>query len=431
MIGVRSLPLAPLVSSLLCCLVSIHAQAQTPSQSVPSSVEEQYREGLYQRETGRPYSAIDTLESVLAANPTLNRARLEVAVAYYRTLNFAKAKAQAQAVLDDPNTPDAVRLSVLSFIKQVELDESTSFGRPHKLDLSLSLGIVHDSNVNAGPDNAVLPGGLVLEPGATYKSDGGYVLQAGLSHSWLSPTPVRSGESTGRFGWNSQLGVYYKGYGRYSEYNLGVLTAATGPALIMGKGWRGNISFQADRLTLGDEKLALYTSVSPSATWRLGTSGEFTADAQLAYRNFARPDDQGRDSHYSSLGFSYGGLFNSNRLTLQAGVRTFDEDAQEARFSNKGYEIFFGGRQNVWQGGDLFARAALRHSAYDDVEPFYGIARREDEKRLELGASQQFNTGWLDKWQGAATFTIIQNKANLALYEYDRNILQITLGRSY
>ncbi|RZK99560.1 MAG: hypothetical protein EOP36_18930 [Rubrivivax sp.] len=426
MLGLRSVPVAALVAGLS-CLATLHVQAQ----SAPTSLEAQYREGLYQRETGRPYSAIETLESILAANPTLNRARLEVAVAYYRTLNFAKARAQAQAVLDDPTTPEAVRLSVLSFIKQLELDEAAAFGRPHKLDYSLSLGAVYDSNVNAGPDNAVLPGGLVLEPGATDKSDSGYLLQAGISHSWLSPTPVRSGESTGRFGWNSSVGVYYKGYGRYNEYNLGVLTAATGPALIMGKNWRGNLSFQADRLTLGDKKLALYTSVSPSATWRLGSGNEFTADAQLAYRNFARPEDQARDSHYNSLGFSYGGLYNSNRLTVQAGVRTFDEDAQEARYSNNGYEVFMGGRQNVWTGGDLFARAAWRHSGYDDVEPIYGIVRREDEYRLEFGASHQFDTGWLDQWQGAATFTIIQNKANLVLYEYDRNTLQITLGRSY
>ncbi|MGH6649160.1 tetratricopeptide repeat protein [Aquabacterium sp.] len=426
MIDLRSLPVAALVSGLF-CLTTLPAHAQ----SAPASVEEQYREGLYLRETGRPYSAIETLETILAGNPTLNRARLEVAVAYYRTLNFAKARAQAQAVLDDPNTPDAVRLSVLSFIKQIELDEAAAFGRPHKLDYNLSVGAVYDSNVNAGPDNAVLPGGLLLAPGSTARADGGYALQAGVTHSWLSPTPVRSGESTGRFGWNSQLGVYYKGYGRLSEYNLGVLTAATGPALIMGKNWRGNLNFQADRLTLGDRKLALYTSFSPSATWRLNSGDEFTADAQLAYRNFAQPGDQGRDSHYSSGGFSYGGLFNRNRLTLQAGARMFDEEAMEDRYSNNGYEVFFGGRQNVWDGGDLFGRAAWRHSGYIGVEPFYGVARREDEYRLEFGASQQFKTGWLDKWQGSATVTIIQNQANLALYEYNRNLVQITLGRSY
>ena len=36
-----------------------------------ADVDEQYRQGLYQRETGQPYTAIDTLDSVLAANPGL------------------------------------------------------------------------------------------------------------------------------------------------------------------------------------------------------------------------------------------------------------------------------------------------------------------------------------------------------------------------
>ncbi|RZI83809.1 MAG: hypothetical protein EOP38_11390 [Rubrivivax sp.] len=414
------------IATALSCLASVGAQAQTTS-----SVENQYREGLYQRETGRPYSAIDTLESLLAANPTLNRARLELAVAYYRTLNFAKAKAQAQSVLDDPKTPEPVRLSVLSFLKQLELDEAAQFGRPSKLDFSLSLGAVYDSNVNAGPDNAVLPGGFVLEPGSTARADGGYALQAGATHTWLMPTPVRVQETTGRFGWNSQLGVYYKGYGRLTDYNLGVLTGATGPTLVMGRHWRGNINFQADRLTLGDRKLALYTSMSPSSTWRLGNGDELTADVQWAYRNFAQPDDQGRDGHYSAFGLAYGGLYNQNKLAVQVGGRTFDESAQNDRFSNNGYELFVGGRQRVADGIDLFARAALRHSAYIGDEPLYGVPRRENEKRLELGASHQYKTGWLEKWQGAATVTLIQNQANLALYEYDRNMVQITLGRSY
>ena len=81
------------------------AQASGPDQAAASgdnaadATEARYRLGLYQRETGSPYSAIETLEGLLTANPTLNRARLELAVAYYRTLNYAKARAQAELVL--------------------------------------------------------------------------------------------------------------------------------------------------------------------------------------------------------------------------------------------------------------------------------------------------------------------------------------------
>ncbi|MDE2401143.1 MAG: hypothetical protein KGL90_05725 [Burkholderiales bacterium] len=400
------------------------------AQSTASS-DDQYRQGLYQRETGQPYSAIETLQSLLAADPSLNRARLELAVSYYRTLNFAKAKAEAQAVLNDPKTPEPVRLSVLSFLKQLELEEKAQFGKPHRFEPSFSLSALYDSNVNAGPDSALLSGGLQLDPGSTAKADSGYAVQAGLNHSWTAPVAVRMGESTGRFGWNSQVSGYYKGYTRLSDYNLGVATVATGPTLVVGQGWRGNVNFQADRLTLGDKALALYSSISPSSTWSLGKGSELTVDAQWVYRNFDRDQDQGRTSHYNSVGLSYGGLFNQNRLALQGGVRLFSESAKESRFSNSGYEYFVGGRQNVWTGGDLFARASWRHSGYEGDEVFFGIPRRETEQRLELGASHQYQAGWLDKWQTAATLTRVHNQANLDLYRYDRDMVQVTLGRSY
>ena len=42
---------------------------------------------VYAAQNGQPYTAIETLETLLSGNPTLNRARLELAVAYYRTLD--------------------------------------------------------------------------------------------------------------------------------------------------------------------------------------------------------------------------------------------------------------------------------------------------------------------------------------------------------
>lgn len=396
-----------------------------------SSTDDQYRQALYQRETGEPYTAIDTLESLLSANPTLNRARMELAVAYYRTLNFARAKAESQRVLDDPQTPENVKLSVLSFLKQLELEEKAAFEKPHKFEPNVALGLLYDSNVNAGPDNALIGPGLLLTPSSLKTSDWGVVGQAGLTHTWLSPSPVRLGQSTARFGWVSQAGLYYKAYNNEHDYDLGVVTLATGPTLIVGSAWRGNINLQVDHLTFGGDTLGVYTSLSPSVSARVGIDGEITGDLQWVRRDFKRDIDQGRDSNYRSFGLAYGHLFNRGQIAVQAGGRWFDESADTARFSNDGYEYFVGARLRAWNGGDLFARAAWRRARYDGVEPLFNAARRETERRVELGASHTFQAGWLEKWQLSGTVTNVHNEANLSLYGYDRDTVQITLGRGF
>ena len=423
----RPLVIAAALSTLLAGLAPVQA---AQAQSAPA-VDEQYRQALYQRETGEPYTAIDTLESLLSANPTLNRARMELAVAYYRTLNFARAKAESQRVLDDPQTPENVKLSVLSFLKQLELEEKAAFDQPHKFEPNVALGLLYDSNVNAGPDNALIGPGLLLTPSSLKTSDWGVVGQAGLTHTWLRPAPMRLGQSTARFGWVSQASLYYKGYNNEHDYDLGVVTLATGPTLIVGSAWRGNVNLQVDHLTFGGDTLGVYTSLSPSVSARVGINGEITADLQWVHRDFKRSIDTGRDSNYRSAGLAYGHLFNRGQLAVQAGGRWFDESADADRFSNDGYEYFIGARLRAWNGGDLFARAAWRRARYDGVEPLFNAARRETEHRVELGASHTFQTGWLEKWQLSGTVTNVHNEANLSLYGYDRDTVQITLGRGF
>jgi tetratricopeptide (TPR) repeat protein len=415
------------LAALLACFGE-GAQAQ-------SAVDAQFRQGVYQRETGQPYAAIETLETLLSANPTLNRARLELAVAYYRTLNYTRAKAEAKRVLDDPKTPDAVRLSVMSFLKQLELDEAQATGKPNKFEPNVSLGLLYDSNVNAGPDNAIIgssaTGLLTVNDASLAKSDWGYHLQAGVNHTWQRPEPMKLGQTTARFGWASQASLYYKGYNRYNEYDLGVLTLATGPTLVVGSNWRGNLNLELDKITLGGDDLGLYTSLSPSIAWRLGTTGELSLDAQLVKRDFERAGDQARDSYYRSLGLSYGHLFYQGKLAAQVGLRVFTESAKADYFSNEGQEAFIGGRLRLWEGGDVFARTSWRHTNYGGIEPIFLVGRREIEHRYELGASHRFQAGWFEKWNLSATLTHVDNNANIGLYGYNRDTVLFALARSF
>lgn len=428
--GVRGMARLSLMAGLVASTFGAQAQTTAQTAAQPSAAEAQYRLGLYQRETGQPYSAIDTLESLLSAEPGLNRARLELAVAYYRTLNYERARAQAQRVLDDPRTPENVRLSVLSFVKQIELEERTVLGKPHRLDLSASVGLLYDSNVNAGPDNAVLgvtgSGLLTLNSAFLSKSDWGQTAQVGLRHTWQRPEPVRVGEQAGRLQWNTSLSGYQKNYQRENDFNLGVVTLATGPGLILGDGFRGNINLQLDHISFGGRDLGLYTSVTPSMTWR-ALGGELTTDVQVSQRNFSRPTDAGRQGQFRSLGVSYGRIL-MGQLAVQGGARSFVENTREDRFSNRGDELFLGGRLK-WSGLDFFLRTAWRNTRFAGVEPIFGIARQEVERRNELGVS--YALGSASEWLLSGTVANVHNKANISLYGYNRDTVTITLSRSF
>lgn len=427
------LPCAAQICAALCASWLTLAHAQDAPYEL--TADDQFRYALYLRETGRPYSAIETLESLLAAHPSLNRARLELAVAYYRTLNFARAQAEAQRVLNDRSTPANVRLSVLSFIKQIELEESTRAAQTHRFEPTVSLGLFHDSNANAGPSDVVLPGDLVLSPNGLKQSDSGRVAQAGITHTWVGSDPIRLNEAAARLNWTSQASIYRKAHATLSDYNLTVLSLSTAPGLQFNDGERANLNVQLDRLSLGGSVLAHYTSLSPSYTWRMLNGAEISLDGQWVRRQFDRAEDADRNSHYHALTLAYARRAWHNQLALQLGGSVFRESARSAadseRFSNRGQDLFAGLRYSAWSGGALYTRASWRRTQYRGLEPVYGAARRETERRVELGISHRFADGWLDHWQLAGTVTFIDNAANLSLYDYQRSISTVTLDRAW
>src|SRR6185369_15274112 len=85
---------------------------------------------------------------LLDRNPALSRARVALAVAYYHALDHRAALAQARRVLADPGTPPAVRANLERLIAQIEAD-----AEPHRFANSVSLGLLYDSNVTAGPSS--------------------------------------------------------------------------------------------------------------------------------------------------------------------------------------------------------------------------------------------------------------------------------------
>lgn len=430
------LRLPRLCAFALAMAATLPAWAQAANTAVGADTESRYRLGLYQRETGQPFDAIDTLESLLNANPTLNRARLELAVAYYRTLNYARAQAEAQRVLDDPKTPEAVRLSVSSFVKQLELEQRMASGQRNAVNYSLTAGLVHDDNVNAGPSSDLLGstplGTLTLNPAFRPRSDWAQFVQGGASHQWLRAEPFRLGQQAGRLGWQSSLNGYAKLHHRENEQDVAVVSASTGPTWMVPGQWRANTSVQVDQIWFGGDDLGLYASLNPSIAFNLGRETELGLDAQFLRRNFHRSTDVGRDADVRSVGVTLGRLLDGGRWALQGGIKAFNEEADDIRYTHAGQEAFGAARWQAWTGGELMARMAWRQSRFLGLEPVYGVARREIERRWELGASHRFtpDSGWKG-WSLNATLVHLDNTSNLGLYQYQRDMVLVSFGRSF
>ena len=401
--------------------------------------EKLFKEGMYQREQGNLFTAIEAFQTVLSNQPSMNRVRLELAVAYYRTFNFAEAKKQAQTVLDDPKTPESVRLGVLAFLAQLKKDEEAFLGQKSTWEPSISVGLLYDSNVNAGPASGIIDtpsGPLTLIDASRASSDWAGVLQAGLSHRYQSPTPFKLGEKAGRFAWQSQFNFYSRNYFSKTDFNLDVLSASTGPAFFVANQWRANINAQVDHIQLGGSELAWFYSLTPSITWEF-KGGEVTLDGTLMKRDFTRIVDVGRDSQVTSIGVSVGKLIGSaNKVAIQGGVKAFDERADNTaanpgRFSNDGTEVFAGVNWSAWNNGTVFGRISQKDAKYDGVEPIFGVKRDETEQRLEIGFSHDFKENTLKNWKLSGSVSHTENHSNVAIYKYDRDIVGVNLSRSF
>lgn len=400
------------------------------AQQPPSDSQRLFEQAMARRAEGDIDEAIKLFQSILSSDPSLNRARLELAVAYLQALNFEAAKAEAEKVLRDPNTPQDVRANIQNFLATLERERAPNVFTPF-----FNLGYMHDSNVNVGPASSVFSAGgntFNLVPGAGKQSDNATTIYGGLSHRYLAPKTYDVGGNAATLLWQSQASLYHVGYNNLTAFDLDVVTVSTGPALIVPRHWRANLGLQIDEISIGHSRVATYSAVNPNYTFVLGRT-ELALDGQVQRREFHPIAFSGRTSDYLMLGATLVHLFPGDKFALIGGIRSFNERADLARFSNDGNEYFVGANWFPWKDGNVYVRLNERTPKYKDVEPIFNIARDERESRLVLGFSHKFGDGYgyLKEWVLSANYTQIRNHSNVATFVYDRSQAGLTLGRSF
>jgi hypothetical protein len=389
-------------------LLALQVVAQTP--------EESFERAMAQRSRGELEESIRGFQALLAQHPSLNRARLELAVAYYQALDHRAALEHARRVLADPATPPTVRENVQRLIERIEAD-----ARPHTFSAFASAGLLYDSNVSAGPASPSYEIGATLvslDPGAVKRSDSAATLTLGASHRYLTGARPKLGAREGALLWLSQAGLHAVDYFDENPYDLRVLTLSTGPAWLAPPRLRASAPLQLDRLDLGEAHYLDILAWSPALSLPLD-GVELQLDAQLQSRNYQRAVDAGRDSAYRGAGLQLGRVFSW--LSFQAGLRYYRDDAEAGSFDSRGEELFAAAARELGRAS-AYARLTFQRTRYDEPDPIAAAPRRDRERRLSLGLTY--------RW-ASLSFLHTSHRSSVGFYEFDRRQVALSATHSF
>lgn len=417
--AVRTRAMRALSICVLALAMAATAQAQTP--------QEAFARAMAQRERGDLHEAIQSFQAILSEHPGLNRARLELAVAYYHFLDHPAALEHARRVLNDPATPSAVRDNVRRLIAQIEAD-----AKPHSFSAFGSAGLLYDSNVSAGPASPSYEIGntlLALDPNAIKRSDTAASLTVGGSHRYLTQVRPRLGSRQGALLWQSQAILHRLDYFDEKAFTLQVLTLTTGPAWISPPRLRASAPLQFDRLELGGEHYLDIAGLSPAVSFGGPAGTELQLDAQVQERDYKRSIDAGRDSSFRGIGVQVGRVLAG--MTVQAGARRYRDDADAGPFDNRGTEWFALVARQFGERISAYARYTYQTTRYDERDPLALTDRRDREQRLALGASYRLGAAADYPWSASLSFLDTRHRSDIPFFAFTRRQAGATLTRSF
>ncbi len=411
-----------------------------------------FQQAIEDREAGRLSSSIEAFQTILSNQPMLHRARLEMAVAYYDDYNFQEAVKQAEKVLEDPNTPANVRVTILAFLAQVKQDAEKRAVAGEKWSMPFRVGYIYDSNVNSGPDPQIadIAG---FRPEDEEESDGGSVISAALNHTIQTGKEFRVQQNDVSLLWQSGLKVYQRNYFNDHKYDIDVYTFRTGPTLLSRGNWRANLNFQGDWIRWGEDDLAFYTYIMPTVSYHLSDALETTLSGMVSYRDYHNnSDDPDRDrlsSVYTEIEFSAGYTLGKDKLALNGGVKYHRDNASDDEYADDGFTLYGGFNYRLIRKINVFGMIDLRKRAYDtQAENYNGTSdfngdnetnaadiapvRDEDRMRYTVGMYWIFQEmGWLTDWKVELKGVFTENESNIPASEYDRVQTYLNFSKTF
>ena len=386
---------------------------------------------MEERDSGKVFDSIEKFEYILNRRPSLNRARLELAVSYHRASQYEDALREFQLVLDDPATPEKVRLKILAYLGQLTSDELKPQSE-HSFSYYTKVGALYNSNINFAP----------LRGAVSDVSASGLDTFLSASHRYRDNKPFNTAGAATNFEWQSQVSWTGNNYTQESDFSLNIISASTGPAFISVGRWLGSFDLQVDQTFFGHSTLGTFVSINPLVTFDLGNYRGLTLELSYTDNNFVRTEDEGRDGNSVLAGAAYSTLFSDAKNGIEIGFRLTDQTADDEQFGYDSSEIYFGGFVTFAEAHNIYLNLNFEQYDYKAADtlaciPPPGLTtctsdiRDEIESRYVLGYNYDFSEGFMQGWTLNTQLSYTRNNSNVDFYNYDRKIIAINIAHYF
>jgi tetratricopeptide (TPR) repeat protein len=374
--------------------------------------------GILAKANGKLFTAKDYFN--LAIKHSKNSAltgemKLELAQVEYQLGNGDIAKSYLSQVKSS-NPPKKVGDNIDNFLEVI-----ATRGTPSKYRFNASVGLIHDSNVNAGPDvDSVLMFGLpfTLSTDAKATSDNAKVLKFGASHN----TAIADDKSV-----QSSLSLSKTDYNKLDNLDSLSLSASSGVSYKISDKTVVSVPFVADWVKIGHDNSYYSYSYGIAPQLRHQIDKQLSANGNMAISRKKYQATGKGDNENLSLG---GGVSYQidNKSYTSGGISLAKSNADSDSGSSKSHGVNLRYGYNFAGGFQSSVSLGYNSSKYGGLEPAYTEIR--DDKTTTIGLSGNYKIKAID---GDLILSIshTKNDSNLAMYEYSRNQISVSLGKSF
>lgn len=369
--------------------------------------------GMSALETKRLDQAVFAFERVLMIEPSNHHARLELARAYYFLGDYVASKNEFNTVMD-VNPPENVQKNIQEFLSLIAEKERKA---RHLIKAHAVLDVGYDTNVNSTTDQLIvddLPNDAVLEfrQDTVAQEDTFYKLSATSSYTYLL------NKKTGLF---LDLSAASHDNLDTNEFDTLQLSVKAGPTFAKGS-YRLKFPIQYQYLTLDSEEYRNMIMLGVEHTRLLNRKRYLMSFFQVGEMTY--PDYETRDATTAVLGLAYAQSKGAQNylVSLYGGKEDAKEDAGEHN-SRDYYGLKLRVTHKFQNKHSVFLGVGAMSARYGADNPHYLKVRENDMYQLSVGWDWKYSAHWKFNISADA----YDSQSNLELYDYDREVVRLSV----